>query len=198
VVVVVLVAIAVAVLAIIIVNRPDGRVHFIGDSITDQAKPALVERFDIPDGNVASISGATIDQMLEHAAQVALDEPDQVVINLGTNDVLATEDAATNAALIQQMASHFTSARCIHVVTINEHMFATDGRDLHGAAVALNQRLRALAGQHQWRVIDWAAIVIEYDASGSPRGPLTDDTVHPTALGEQMLLDAYEASLSSC
>src|SRR5215218_7564818 len=78
--------------------RPRGDVVFVGDSITDQARPLVEERFRIDDTRLKAVGGKTIDDMVEPARELAAEGPGQAVIDLGTNDVLANEPAEPNGA----------------------------------------------------------------------------------------------------
>src|SRR5262245_54294171 len=109
---------ALAAAAVWFTTRPTD-VVFVGDSITDQARPVLVSHFRIGDDRVAAIGGITIDEMVQPAAALAATMPRSAVINLGTNDVGANEPAAENGALLSQMANTFPSDTCVVLVTIN-------------------------------------------------------------------------------
>ncbi len=176
---------------------------FIGDSITDQVRSELATRFDVDDSRVQAVPGRTIDEMASSGRHLAELQPRQVFINLGTNDVMKGEPTDQNATVLLELAGAYDRSECVHIVTVNESIFSIAVNDAHGLAVGLNQRIRAWASQQaaegpKRRVIDWARIVSEYDASGSPGGPITYDTVHPTSTGRSLLLGAYQRSLDSC
>jgi hypothetical protein len=174
-------------------------VVFIGDSITDQARPALEQRFGVPDDSVKAVGGKKIEDMMDAAKGLAATNPAQAVIDLGTNDVLADEPAAPNGAELTQMIGLFSSADCIHVVTINEHMLSPTFGNVGQAAAALNQQIDAIAQQNpKVHVIDWDKTVLDYDAAHDPDGPITVDTVHPTPMGQQMLVDGMQRSVDAC
>jgi len=175
------------------------QVVVLGDSITAQADAPLHERFDPSYAMaVSGVSGARADERVADGAAYAATTPGQVIINLGTNDVLQGTPTDETAASLTTLGEGFAGARCIHLVTVNEHMVDLSRPQLHDEAVAVNERIRAIAAQHSWDVVDWAAIVTAADQAGNPDGPLTMDTVHPTPLGQQRLLDAYALALDRC
>ena len=176
-----------------------GEVVVLGDSITEQATGPLHERFDSSYAmSISGVSGERADQRVADASAYAATTPGQVIINLGTNDVLQGTPPDETASSLTQIAEGFTDTRCIHLVTINESMVDLSRPQLHDGAVAVNERVRSMAAAHGWDVIDWAGIVAASDRAGNPEGPLTLDTVHPTPLGQQRLLDAYADALHRC
>lgn len=173
-------------------------VAFIGDSITAQIAPKLEDQLRADPDRVRATPGIRLDEMVGVAKEVSGLEPPQVIINLGTNDVMAGETTAPNIDELNRMLDLFPKARCIHLVTINEHMYSNKV-DAHGGAVAFNNELRKAAASHpNVKLIDWAAIVNDYDAGSKPDGPITFDTVHPTEYGMQRLVDAYRAAIDDC
>jgi hypothetical protein len=187
-------------LAVLVVElmRPRPPVALIGDSITAMSATALHRRLD-GDWSVTidGRPGFRIDQQLDAARRIAARAPEQVVINLGTNDVNQGVDLAASAAAMEQMVSLFGSARCIHLVTVNESMLAGNLEARRGAET-LNAAYRAIAEQDpRVRIIDWAAIVDGWQAR-HPGESITTDTVHPTDEGIDLLVTAYGEALASC
>lgn len=171
---------------------------FVGDSITDQARPEIQARFGVPDGRIVAVGGATIDDMAAPAQELAATDPPMVVLNLGTNDVGMLEPPDQIAAELDAVAARFAGARCVFVVTVNEHMLSPQGGDPGTIAADLNRTIRSWDESGNRRVVDWAEVVKAYDASGAPDGPITSDTIHPTDLGRTMLLDEIDAALERC
>src|SRR5262245_8380791 len=93
---VIVAVVAIVIVAAVVLLRPRGSVVFVGDSITDQARPLIESRFDIDDSRLKAVGGKTIDDMADAAAELAATTPNQAVIDLGTNDVLANEPAGPN------------------------------------------------------------------------------------------------------
>lgn len=178
---------------------PKPPVAIIGDSITalgrDQIGRTLGPSYSLAvDGH----SGYRVAEQLPAATRLAERHPEQVVINLGTNDVGTEVPTEQAAASLAEMVALFPDARCIHLVTINESMGIPTLAVGPERAAALNGRIRALAASDpRLRIVDWAQIVRDYEAVHGP-GSATSDTVHPTLGAQQALVDAYRASLDSC
>jgi GDSL-like Lipase/Acylhydrolase family len=198
VVVVVVAVVGAAVLVAVRLQRHPTSVGYLGDSITDQARTPLVDDLDADPSLIKAISGIKIELMVGPAMELAAVHPSQVVINLGTNNVLAGSPVDGEVDGLIRLVDLFPDASCVHLVTINEHMIQQE-RDVNVGARQLNDRLHAVAAANpRVRIVDWAKIVDDYDAAGDPDGPITTDTVHPAPAGQKLLLDAYRASIASC
>lgn len=170
-------------------------VALFGDSLTllvaDAVKAGADDEFSI---NVSGTWGLRVDELLDQAAEVSNSDPSQVVINLGTNNVLQHHDAVASAQDLASMLDQFADVPCVHVVTLNEHINRL-GEDFAPDAAALNAQIRELAGrQLNTNVIDWNAIVTEHLAEGI----ISEDTVHPNSKGVELLADAYLDALRTC
>jgi hypothetical protein len=176
---------------------PHERVLFVGDSITDQARSALTRDLPADDTlDIEAVPGRKFDEMLPFARQAAQAHPNQVVINLGSNDVLLGEDDAVTTRAMTEMSSLFVGTPCVHVVTVNES-FAF-GKDQGAHARRINDQLRQIAAERGYSVIDWNQMVVDYKHSGQVNGPITSDSVHPTDMGKEMLIGAIGRSLAHC
>lgn len=178
------------------VDEEKPRVLVLGDSITNHGQRPL--RDTIGPVYALSIEGQDnfrIDQQVPVAERWATRPFEQVVINLGTNDVVQGWPVDQSAASLQRLVDLFTTARCIHLVTVNESLPGrTAGTAEHAAE--LNERIREIAASDpRARVVDWNAIVVEQEAQGVK---VTSDGVHPTEDGQQLLVGAYEASINAC
>jgi lysophospholipase L1-like esterase len=176
------------------------KVVLLGDSITDMSAPVFQQtlggKYDLI---VSGVPNARADDREPDVPALAATQPKQVVINLGTNDILHNTSLDEAVASLTRIGGSFPSASCIHLVTINEGMIDFSQPDLHDRSVTLNQRVRALADEHHWHIIDWNAAAQAYEASGEKEGPLSTDTVHPTAeKGQPILADAYLRGLQTC
>jgi lysophospholipase L1-like esterase len=122
----------------------------------------------------------------------------QVVINLGTNDVLATDqDLDESLATMAGMVTLFPQADCVHLVTVSEAM-ESPSVDTGARARQFNDGLQALAADaERIHIVDWAGIV-SADERENPGDRLTDDSVHPNAAGNRILAEAYEQALDRC
>lgn len=175
------------------------RIAMIGDSITDVTASVFHEKLDGEHQlEVRAIGGKEVAEMMPAADELAPTAPDQVVINLGTNDVIHGKDMTAAATSLGAMTAKFAGNRCIHLVTINEGFFSTEGKDLTTPARQLNQAIRQLAQANGYRIVDWADIAAKYAAAGEPNGHLTSDTIHPEAAGRQLLADAVRESVDAC
>jgi hypothetical protein len=178
---------------------PRPRVAVVGDSITEQGESALEQvlsddwRLDI-DGR----SGFTIAEQLPAARSLARDTPSQVIVNLGTNDVLNGRDLSGSAADLAEVVASFPSARCIHLVTVNEGIEVA-GRSYADRSAQTNRAIVALAATDpRIDVIDWSAVVAAYEAGDQADGPILTDTVHPSPRGQLALAVRYADALASC
>jgi hypothetical protein len=192
------IATVVVVVAAIVLFRPKPAVAVIGDSITYVSAPEIGDALD---GDWApSIDGRpgfTVVDQLPAARALAADRPEQVVINLGTNDVTGTGDLGTALAALAEMVALFPDAECIHVVTVSELM-RIDERNAPERAAAFNEGVRALAATDpRLRVIDWTETMQAAQAA-DPDLVLTDDTVHPSLEGQRLLADTYRDAVEAC
>lgn len=178
------------------------RVAVLGDSITALDQEALTE--DLGDEYRLSISGnfgKTAEQVLPEARELSERSFAQVIINLGTNDVLQGRSAAEAVDTIARQAEMFDSARCVHVVTVNEHMVnQRTGRFTGDLAESFNEALRSYARDHdRVSVIDWNEVASQHlNDSEPPTSSLTSDSIHPTESGNSELNDLYRQALSDC
>lgn len=175
------------------------RVTVFGDSITSLGANVMEEQLGGEYSlDIDGVFGATIADRLAAASEAAATGPDQVVINLGTNDVV--HGAAIDAAArdLDAMVGLFGDADCVHVVTLNTNV-TVDGERFTEPAEELNRAIEALSEAHpnvdvvRWDLIQQAAVD---DGGGSTA--LTSDGVHPTDEGQRLLAEAYDDALGSC
>jgi lysophospholipase L1-like esterase len=200
---VVVVIVVVAVAAVLLVRgvpwRRGPEVVLVGDSITAQSEPVFEDKLGSRWGlTMQGEPGHRSDELLPAVPALAEHHPVQVVVNLGTNDVMQRKDPAETEAALEQLALGFSGARCVHLVTVNEHMVRLEDPGLTTRITDLNTRIRDLAARHGWDTIPWDEIVKMYDVGPQPEGPITVDTVHPTDYGEHVLADAYGDALDEC
>lgn len=178
------------------------RVLVLGDSITSLDAEAL--EADLGDEYRFAVSGnfgMTTDQVRPEVEAMTERSFDQVIINLGTNDVLQGESPQHAVDVIAQYVAVFDSARCLHVVTVNEHMAnQRSGQSTTGGAGQFNEALRTFAeSQDRVRVIDWSALAAQsLDSSEPPTSTLTSDSIHPTPEGNRALNGLYSDALGDC
>jgi lysophospholipase L1-like esterase len=174
-------------------------VVLIGDSITEGAQPVLEQTLaPLYHTRVRGRGGYRVDQMEPYAIELATSHPGQVIINLGTNDVLRNWPIDKSVEALTRMVNDFSDAKCLHLVTINQH-FSTEGNPgVRERAIVFDLALLKLAASKQIDVIDWNRVVNDDLAAGSPNGPLTVDSVHPNARGQAVLAALYTAALARC
>lgn len=178
---------------------PTDDIVLLGDSITEQSDHTF--RQQLPSDyrlRIQGRGGYRIEEMEPYADELASTNPEQVVINLGSNDVLLNWPIESSVAAYNRLLDTFHSVRCVHLVTVGERFYSDKVPNLHEHGIALNEELRKLAKARGYDVIDWAGAVNADVAAGEPKGPLTTDTVHPTPEGERRLSELYRTALDNC
>lgn len=172
----------------------------VGDSITDQTRAT----FDDELGDdwlieIDAVPGLRIAEQQAALEDLVAEEPDAIVVNLGTNDVLNGHPLEASFEDMAAMLDAASQVPCSFTVTVNEHIFQL-GRDdgWNDASIALNVEMRAMAEERGVGIIDWSAEVGRQLEAGEPDGPVTTDTVHPTDLGQDLLIGLYEDALDTC
>ena len=178
---------------------PTDDVSLVGDSITEQSESVLHQTLDPAfKVRIRGRGGYRIEEMEPYAIELATAKPEQVIINLGTNDVLKNWPIDKATAAMNRMVATFKSARCVYIVTITEGLYSEQDPNQSARALVFNLELRRVAASHGVKVIDWAGVVAQDAAAGSPKGPLTADTVHPTEEGQRQLAQLYKGALETC
>lgn len=172
-------------------------VAVIGDSITWQSSgPINDELGDRWRLDVRGVPGATIADMVDTAGDMADTSPQQVVVNLGTNDAARGVPPEQSAADLERLLDQFAGTRCIHLVTVHNNIFDYGEGFISERALATNVALLDVAERRGVHVIDWNQILTERLAvPGSPG--LLADTVHPTPAGVEVLVDVYGDALAN-
>lgn len=182
-------------------NKGDS-VAVLGDSITtlDQAdlQSQLGGDYRL---TISGNFGRTVEQVVPEAKVVSSRNHDQVIINLGTNDVIGDLPIDTSMATLAEEIAMFDSAKCIHLVNINEHMVdLRDGASLTKQAEAFNAALQDLAHrENRVSIIDWNSVAKDtLNDKSPPTSTLTKDSIHPTAEGNKKLNELYAEALGGC
>lgn len=177
-------------------------VAVLGDSITSLDQPGLEEQFsDEYELVISGNFGDTVEGVLDEAEFLGGQSYDQVIVNIGSNDVLQrlpTEESIDN---LETLLSNFESADCIHLVNINEHMVDNEnGESVSDEAEAFNEALTELIdADSRLSLIDWQSKVADTLNDDDPRtSTLTKDAVHPTSEGNEELRDMYASALKDC
>lgn len=179
--------------------RPAPSVVFLGDSITVVSDPQIEAALGSDySPHMNAVLGIQAAQMLPAAEKAAKLDPDQVVIELGSNDVLHGASIDGAAGDLLHLVALFPHARCIHVVNINTHM-TDNGNPLGPRAGTLNVDLSHLHEKDaRVDVIDWNRTTSTDIAAHPPLGTLTGDTVHPNVAGRTLLAKQIKAALDAC
>ena len=189
--------------ALIFGSRPSRQpVGFVGDSITLLSAGQLREQLgDDYALKIDATSGRRIDEQMGAAAAAVARKNKQILINLGTNDVMqGATDLDRSVEQLRAMVAMFPDVQCIHLVTINDQLRNedVDPRLVEGRAATINDAIFELADQDpRITVIDWNRQVHDYMAAHDGATP-TDDEIHPNQIGKQILADDYEAALRDC
>lgn len=175
----------------------------LGDSITALGYGSLEENL----GGTYALSlsgnfGKTVEQVIPEAQRLAGERTyDQVIINLGSNDVLQELPVDESMAAMRQMVGLYPDARCIHLVDINEHMvIESTGESRTDQAVAFNEALEEYSGSDdRLSVISWNDVASqELNDDEPPWSTLTTDSIHPTAQGNEEIDQLYRTALRRC
>ena len=180
------------------VGRHRPTVALVGDSIT--ANLESTARRQLGDDFALAVDGRPgflADQQLPVAVNMARFPFDQVVINLGTNDVMNSDhNLDETTAALGQITDAVAGIGCVHLVTVSEGMINDTG-DAGPHARRVNDAIRAIAAEHpNIRVIDWATIERDYEREHDTK--ITTDTVHPNECRQSVCwLTAYQRGRST-
>lgn len=176
-------------------SGPEHGVTLLGDSITVLTGETVAQRLDgVTDTRVVADFGLRIDEQLKNADDIRKRRPDQVIVNLGTNDILQGRPTNTAIEDYRQILDSLDDIACVSVITLNEHMDRM-GENTSEPAVAFNAALRSLAtGYPNVTVTEWSSI-IPFDENANL---MDDDTVHPNAAGIARLAGAYDLLVKAC
>lgn len=171
-------------------------VGFLGDSITFQATTALEDR--VPDtwrSDVRATSGATIADMAAQAARMGAEQPEAVIVNLGTNDVMQAFPPEKSAADLDLLLDQLGDPSCVVLVTVHENIVTEQDGVLADRVRATNAALAEVADRRGVRVVDWTAHLAAAGAvPGTP--DLLIDTVHLSDAGIDNLVGLYLDTLA--
>lgn len=173
----------------------------IGDSITDMSRDAIVDAVadDDIDVRIEAVPGATSTQMRERVTGLAGKVADQVVINLGTNDVLGGRDPAEAATEIATLVDQHPDVRCVHITTVNPGVMTFVDDAVDEEVIAFNLGMFDIERQRlQVNVIDWAGALADPPGGGVATDYLEDDGIHPNDAGSELLAQLYDDALTGC
>lgn len=197
-----------AVLSVLVVassgcSNAGDSVVVLGDSITALGHGSLEESLGDTYGlSISGNFGKTVEQVIPEAQRLAGERSyDQVIINLGSNDVLQELPVDESMAAMRQMVALYPDARCIHLVDINEHMvIESTGEPRTDQAVAFNEALEELSGSDdRVSLISWNDVASEeLNDDQPPWSNLTTDSIHPTDQGNDEIDRLYRTALRRC
>ncbi|MGI9578477.1 MAG: SGNH/GDSL hydrolase family protein [Microthrixaceae bacterium] len=180
-------------------DRSDDAVVVLGDSITefgqDHLRNALGEEYQL---TVDGSFGARTGDRIEVAAAIAATGLNQVVVNLGTNDVVVGTPLDKVRDDMDTLLGHLDAVECVHVVTVGENL-VSDGLPLPRAGEAVNAELADVVSSHPnaqllyWDRVQAAAAV----RRGDPQA-LLHDGIHPDGDGLTVLAEGYRGVLGDC
>jgi lysophospholipase L1-like esterase len=178
-------------------RRQGDTIEILGDSITVVSSDAIRTALGNNRLNIQAMGGLRSDQLQSAADQAAPARPRQVIINLGTNDVLEGKDIDLFKASLDKLINTFSAAECVHVVTLNTHMITALGSN-EAVLTRANDAIDQVIAQHpNTDKIDWNKIV---EASNDPTGnqTITVDSIHPNLKGQRLLAHAYADAVNHC
>jgi lysophospholipase L1-like esterase len=171
---------------------PNGRVVFLGDSITEFWATVDPDFFKHPGFIDRGISGQTTPQMLVRFRQdvIAL-KPAVVHILAGTNDIAGNTGPMELSATEANIASMIDLARAHHIrVVLGSTLPAADfpwhrGLEPGPKIVALNAWLEHYAAQRRITYVDYYSALT--DGALGIRSDLAPDGVHPSLQGYRVM-----------
>jgi len=180
-------------------DRTGDRVAVVGDSITALGEPVLEAQLG-PDHDltVDGDFGARIADRLPAIEDVAAGEPDQVIVNLGTNDAVSGNPVDRVALAIEEVLSTLDDVECVHVVTVADDL-SDRGTSVARQAALVNDILVEAAGRHpNAHVVDWGAAQGAAAVRRDDPMALLSDGIHPDAEGQEVLAEAYARAVAGC
>lgn len=172
------------------------RVAMLGDSIVFVSTPTLRDQIGAKYRiHIEAQVGATVGAMLQEVPRMVERNPDQVVIDLGTNDAIFGTTLSDAMRHYEEVVATFHDADvdCIHLVNLNTGMGKLDPR-INERAQQFNEFIDALGKRPDVEVIDWDGM-LALAADDPASAPFLSDTVHPTEDGSRVLAWLVENSL---
>ena len=168
-------------------------VVFYGNSIT-QIWYEIHPEFFTTNGFVGrGIGGQTSSELLVRFRQDVIDlHPETVVILCGTNDIAHNNGIIAPEHTLGNIISMCELAQCNHIRPILCSPLPARSFYWHPAITdvpqkihALNELIRAYAEQHDILYVDYYSAMVDKDGGLKPG--LTDDEVHPTLAGYEIM-----------
>ncbi len=181
--------------------RPgEGRVVFMGNSITDAWAKSFPTMFHGKSYIGRGISGQTTPQMLVRFRQDVVDlKPQVVVILAGINDIAGNTGPSTQAMIADNLKSMTEIAKANGIrVVLSSVLPAYDFPWRRGIGpapkvVALNAWMKCYAAQMGAVYLDYYSKMV--DARGGLSPEMAADGVHPTDAGYRIMAPLAEAAI---
>jgi lysophospholipase L1-like esterase len=190
-------------------GNAEGRVVFMGDSITDAwQQPRYGSFFPGKPYVDRGISGQTTPQMLLRFRPDVIDlKPKAVVVLAGTNDIAGNTGPMTNEEIQGNLASMSELARAHNIRVVLASI--TPVSAYHTASPAAVPQTTARPMDRIRAMNDWiktyaaanGAVYLDYfsamtDASGLLRPELSEDDLHPNAKGYAIMRPLADAAIA--
>jgi lysophospholipase L1-like esterase len=173
-------------------NLSGPTVGVVGDSITQLIAPDLAMTLDTSYAyQISGIAGDTISQQLptiEAMVSGPTGPPQDMILNLGTNDVLSHNTLWQGA--FDQEIDAVENLHCVILVTVNQ----IPDHNQPGIASSINAAIAQQVADHpNFHEIDWWSLLREGNNAVLWLSPY--DGIHPTAAGQQELAGLYLQAL---
>jgi lysophospholipase L1-like esterase len=183
-------------------------VVFMGDSITDAwPQPRFGEFFPGKNYVGRGISGQTTPQMLiRMRPDVIALKPKAVVILAGTNDIAGNTGPMTDEEIEGNLASMAEIALANSINVIFTSILPTSSYHVASNGVpqttlrplariqALNSWMKKYAAEHKLFYVDYYSAMV--DAQGMLRAELSNDDLHPTKAGYDIMAPLVEQAIA--
>jgi hypothetical protein len=168
-------------------NPAGKKIAIIGDGITysgiNELHAVLDPSFQV---RIAANGNKTIAQMQTIATDYATSNPDAIVLNLGTYDVLTGVPLPTIGSELATLMAKFPNA-CVVLTTLNTNVSAAGYSN--ASAATLNSYL---AGAD--RIVEWDA----YAAADLDANTVAPDHINITPVGASLLANITSGAVSGC
>ncbi len=167
-----------------VAQRTSVKTLVIGDSYTNKT---YWEEFDSQmaeiEGITIGVSGSTVSEWQARAENLALYNPENIVIHIGINDILGgtsgTDCSNDIIQLINSLRSAMPDTKIFYVSICNAK--SADSSEKANFKTS-NEAVKAfIEGQSDMYFIDYAAALDEEIGSGSPDAWFRSDNLHPSA-----------------
>jgi acyl-CoA thioesterase I len=184
----------------------ESRVVFLGDSITDYWK--LADYFPGKPYINRGVDGQTTPEMLVRFRQDVIDlHPKVLLVLAGTNDIAGVTGPARNEDIEANYASMAELARAHHIRVVfasllpaHNHNYTPEAKESFALRpreriLALNAWLKDYCAKNGLVYLDYFSAFI--DDRGMLRRDLSDDGLHPNAVGYKLMAPLAEEAIAN-